>query len=371
VASGSAFSNFLKSRGPGVFALAYPASTPAALQAEKARLAALAVGVLEEGVLELEAGRRVPYVFFDTAPRGKIVLGLIHDQAPDAASSLAGPAVTQLALTARNLDAVSAFWAKLGFPAFSFTHPDLTARVYRGKPADFAMRLGWQLHLNVAFEWIEPLKGPNVYEDHIAKHGEGFHHIAFNVTDMDEAIARWTALGGPVSMSGGWGVKNTHGSGRFAYHDLHAAGGIEIELLWNYRPPATLPAAQPPARFAPDRMETIFYGAAYYPEYMPRERLEQDVELMRKADITLVRVGESTWSSWEPRDGHFELDWMQRVLDRLQRAGIKVILGTPTYSIPTWLHRKHPDLVVTHNGVAPPLSNQQSASCRAFLIMSP
>ena len=116
--------------------------------------------------------------------------------------------------------------------------------------------------------------------------------------------------------------------------------------------------------FSPDRMETILYGAAYYPEYMPTDRIEKDVALMEKAGINLVRVGESTWSSWEPRDGHFEFAWMERVLDRLHRAGIKVILGTPTYSIPTWLYHAHPEIVVTHNGTAPPLSDPYSPVIR-------
>ena len=100
---------------------------------------------------------------------------------------------------------------------------------------------------------------------------------------------------------------------------------------------------------------TILYGAAYYPEYMPEDRLEKDVELMQKAGITVVRVGESTWSSWEPREGEFQHAWMQRVLDRLHKAGIKAILGTPTYSIPTWLYKKHPEVLVTHNGDKPPM----------------
>ena len=107
--------------------------------------------------------------------------------------------------------------------------------------------------------------------------------------------------------------------------------------------------------FAPDKMETILYGVAYYPEYMPSDRLDKDVELMQKAGITVVRVGESTWSSWEPRDGEFQFAWMQRVLDRLHAAGIKAILGTPTYSIPTWLYKEHPEILVLHAGTAPPL----------------
>lgn len=97
-------------------------------------------------------------------------------------------------------------------------------------------------------------------------------------------------------------------------------------------------------------MDTVLYGAAYYHEYMPYERLDQDVELMQKAGISVVRLGESTWTSWEPRDGVFEFDWMKRIIDRLHRAGIKVILGTPTYSIPPWLYRKHPEILVTRIG---------------------
>ena len=47
-----------------------------------------------------------------------------------------------------------------------------------------------------------------------------------------------------------------------------------------------------------------------------------------------------------------DLDPKQRILDRMHEAGIKVILGTPTYSVPTWLYREHPDILVTHLGTA-------------------
>ena len=120
---------------------------------------------------------------------------------------------------------------------------------------------------------------------------------------------------------------------------------------------ATSASAQGSQSFAPDKMSTILYGVAYYAEYMPSDRLDKDVEMMQKAGITVVRVGESTWSSWEPRDGDFQFAWMQRVLDRMHQAGIKVILGTPTYSIPTWLYKEHPDILVAHQGTAPPLSD--------------
>lgn len=90
---------------------------------------------------------------------------------------------------------------------------------------------------------------------------------------------------------------------------------------------------------------TVLYGAAYYHEYEPYERLDQDVKLMKDADLNVVRMGESTWSLWEPQDGKFEYAWMDRVVDAMGKAGIKVILGTPTYSIPTWLYKEHPEIL--------------------------
>ncbi len=103
------------------------------------------------------------------------------------------------------------------------------------------------------------------------------------------------------------------------------------------------------------KIDTILYGASYYHEYMPYDRLEKDVELMEKAGISVIRLGESTWSSWEPREGEFEFAWMERILDRLHKAKIKVILGTPTYSIPPWLYSKHPEIAVAQLGARQPL----------------
>ena len=96
--------------------------------------------------------------------------------------------------------------------------------------------------------------------------------------------------------------------------------------------------------------ETILYGAAYYHEYMPYERLDKDVELMKRAGVTVVRVGESTWTSWEPREGEFQFAWMDRVVDAMHAAGIQVVMGTPTYSIPPWLYAKHPEIMVVPLG---------------------
>ena len=88
---------------------------------------------------------------------------------------------------------------------------------------------------------------------------------------------------------------------------------------------------------------TVRFGAAYYAEYH-RDDVEADLDLMAQAGFTVIRVGESVWSTWEPEDGVFDLDWLTPVLDGAHRRGIGVILGTPTYAVPMWLTRLYPEI---------------------------
>jgi len=95
----------------------------------------------------------------------------------------------------------------------------------------------------------------------------------------------------------------------------------------------------------------LLYGVAYYDEYMPYDRLEKDVQMMKAAGINVVRIAESTWSTVEPQDGVFDFTHIDRVLNAMYKAEIKVIIGTPTYAVPTWLARKYPDvLAITPQG---------------------
>ena len=52
----------------------------------------------------------------------------------------------------------------------------------------------------------------------------------------------------------------------------------------------------------------VMFGAAYYYEYQPYERLDTDLDLMAEAGFSVIRVGESVWSTWEPEDGRFDLE---------------------------------------------------------------
>jgi hypothetical protein len=238
-----AFAEFRSRHKAGVMALLHPTPTSEALDAEVERMAKLGVGVLQKSGLGGGQDPDSRYVLFDTEADGKYVLGLIY-LSPQAATDgpmatpntgIATRKITQYAFVVKDFDPVSKYWAKLGFPALEITHPKLWDLRYKGEPGQFDAKLGWQRHGKVVYEWILPLKGPTVYTDHLDVHGEGFHHLAFNVEDMDKAIAEFAGLGFPFSQGGAWGEKGKPGYGRFAYHDTHAIGGTDIELLWNLK----------------------------------------------------------------------------------------------------------------------------------------
>ncbi|MFC6260805.1 beta-galactosidase [Levilactobacillus fujinensis] len=90
----------------------------------------------------------------------------------------------------------------------------------------------------------------------------------------------------------------------------------------------------------------ILFGAAYYHEYQPTPRLDEDFKMLHAAHMNVIRVGEGSWSHWEPEDGEFSLDWLQPVLDKAQANGIAVIIGMPTFAIPQWLVRKYPEVAL-------------------------
>ncbi len=106
-------------------------------------------------------------------------------------------------------------------------------------------------------------------------------------------------------------------------------------------------------------MDHLLYGCAYYDEYMPYERLDTDLAMMKKAGINVIRIAESTWSTEEPEDGVFDFSHVTKVLDACEREGIQVIIGTPTYAIPAWMAKKYPDIMVTDKSGRRPYGARQ------------
>ncbi|MFD6091079.1 beta-galactosidase [Oerskovia sp. NPDC060338] len=92
-------------------------------------------------------------------------------------------------------------------------------------------------------------------------------------------------------------------------------------------------------------MDKIFYGTAYYDEYLPYDRIATDTTMMTEAGHTVIRIAESTWSTLEPQPGVLDFSHVDRALDAAARAGLDVIVGTPTYAVPAWLVASYPEVL--------------------------
>ena len=106
-------------------------------------------------------------------------------------------------------------------------------------------------------------------------------------------------------------------------------------------------------------MDQLLYGAAYYDEYMPYERLDKDISMMKKAGINVIRIAESTWSTEEPEEGVFDFSYVTKVLDACEKEGLYVIVGTPTYAIPAWMAKAYPEVMVTDRSGRRPYGARQ------------
>lgn len=86
-------------------------------------------------------------------------------------------------------------------------------------------------------------------------------------------------------------------------------------------------------------------GVCYYPEHWDESRWTEDARRMRELGISFVRIGEFAWSRLEPSRGNFNFEWLDRAMDVLAAAGLKIVLGTPTATPPKWLVDEHPDIL--------------------------
>jgi beta-galactosidase len=87
----------------------------------------------------------------------------------------------------------------------------------------------------------------------------------------------------------------------------------------------------------------LLLGAAWYPEQWPESRWDADLQLMEKAHLHVVRVGEFAWSTLEPAEGRYDLGWLERAVRLAEKHQIAVVIGTPTDAPPAWLTAAHPE----------------------------
>jgi hypothetical protein len=233
----SLLSEFLESHGNGAMSLIHRIDGLDQQEKELDRLSKLGVDILEEFSISTGHGD-LNYTLMDTRREGKYVLGFTFSDPILRMELMADNRhhmkINQYAFAIREAEGVSAYWAKLGFPEFDINHPVLGDTKYYGEIVDHELIQGWQKHGTVSYEWCIPVKPPIVYEDHINLHGEGIHHLAYSVSDMDAVLQDYAARGYTNTMGGTWGEKGKPGSGRYEYIGLEEAGGVTVELLWNY-----------------------------------------------------------------------------------------------------------------------------------------
>jgi len=124
--------------------------------------------------------------------------------------------------------------------------------------------------------------------------------------------------------------------------------GLAVFILLSASVPApALPVAQDAAsgaqRFFP-KSDLMTIGAYYYPEHWPESQWERDLRKMAELGFEFTHFGEFAWAFFEPSEGKFDFAWLDRALDLAARAGLKVILCTPTPCPPAWLGEKHPEI---------------------------
>jgi len=231
----NAYTNFLGQHGDGILSIVHEVGNRQLLGEEIRRMKAKGVGVLQQVTVRRE---QVPvtYTYFDTEAEGKYTLGLVHG-IPQTRAAAGTATVTHFGWVVWDAGAVSAYWDRLGFPAFPMQHatPRADGR-YKGNPLSLAFEVGFQRHAQFRYEWVSPPQGPpNIYADFLNKHHrEGIQHIGMLVGDLPKSIAACEKLGYHVHQSGAWGDVGKPGSGQYAYMDTDSAGGISLELVRSY-----------------------------------------------------------------------------------------------------------------------------------------
>jgi beta-galactosidase len=105
---------------------------------------------------------------------------------------------------------------------------------------------------------------------------------------------------------------------------------------------------------------SLWLGTAWYPEQWPEARWNADLDLMQKAGIRFVRIGEFAWSTLEPTEGDYHLGWLERAINDAGQHGIYTVVGTPSAAPPAWLTQKYPEtLRIEHDGRLAQHGNRQ------------
>ncbi|MEP7110725.1 MAG: beta-galactosidase [Ferruginibacter sp.] len=100
------------------------------------------------------------------------------------------------------------------------------------------------------------------------------------------------------------------------------------------------------------KAQELYVGTNYHPHDDKNiEKIKKDIQLMKDAGFTVVRMGHLAWDSYEPSEGKFDFAWFDKVMELMNDAGIQVILDIAIRPAPIWLHHKYPSTdIIDANG---------------------
>lgn len=115
----------------------------------------------------------------------------------------------------------------------------------------------------------------------------------------------------------------------------------------------------------------ILHGGDYNPEQWLEypEILEEDIQLMKKAQVNCVTLGIFSWAMLEPKEGVYDFQWLEEIVDRLGREGIQVILATPSGAMPHWLTEKYPEVMQVQEDGTKNLPGKRHNFCYTSPVM--
>ena len=89
----------------------------------------------------------------------------------------------------------------------------------------------------------------------------------------------------------------------------------------------------------------IYFGGDYTPEHFPKEVMEEDMRLMKKAGVNIATINVFTWGQLQPNEETWTFQWLDEVMDTLAENGVYADLGTATASTPAWMAKKYPEIL--------------------------
>ena len=141
--------------------------------------------------------------------------------------------ICQVGLVVRDIQRTAKIYADVfgvDVPNIIVTDPEEVAHTkFRGKPTQARAKLAFFRMGNVSLELIEPVGEPSTWKEFLDEHGEGVHHIAFQVEGMDDVLGYLAGKDIPLVQRG------DYTGGRYAYVDSEKSLGVILELLENLR----------------------------------------------------------------------------------------------------------------------------------------